>query len=601
MLKGAAAIPMAARTAAKAEEAAQAVALAKQQRELSPLGFYSHGAETAAGLQQAKGTPQQYYSMLEKGGVKPAELEGFNEAFAGRPSVTREEIAAHFNERMPQIEETVLGTPKFKNVNEMQAAHDAALERGDTAAANRISQDWESQFQGNTKFSQYTLPGGENYREVLLKLNRPQAKVVELEGGGGRWGVQMPDGTISSRYYDKFDAEQAVRFDAQKAGVTFTSQHWNDPNVLAHLRMADRTGPNGEKILHVEEIQSDWGQKGREEGFYNPKEMQKEFAQFNANNRAKLYETLKDLPGTDDAALRRMIDGQNDHQIAVMMQNQDQYVALQQKKSGHPTAPYVTNTQAWTDLALKRALREAAEGGYDKLVWTPGIEQAKRYSLSNQVDRLQYIKNDNGTYAVIPYKNGEPLHRIERDNIPDKELESLFGRDVAEKMRAYEGDVDGNARSLSGENLEVGGSGMKGYYDKIVPNQLSKLVKKLDPEAKLDRSEIPGSGKKTYAPIPDQFFQYTEDVPALRGASDLERSNWWDSQTKQERKRIKDEWIAKRQYEPNVAASSLTITPKMREAILGGQTAFARGGTIPFGPEAAQRAVQIAKQQAGRR
>jgi hypothetical protein len=39
----------------------------------------------------------------------------------------------------------------------------------------------------------------------------------------------------------------------------------------------------------------------------------------------------------------------------------------------------------------------------------------------------------------------------------------------------------------------------------------------------------------------------------------------------------------------------------MRESILKGQTAFKRGGTIPFGPEAAQRAVQIAKQQAGRR
>jgi 2-oxoglutarate dehydrogenase complex dehydrogenase (E1) component-like enzyme len=50
-----------------------------------------------------------------------------------------------------------------------------------------------------------------------------------------------------------------------------------------------------------------------------------------------------------------------------------------------------------------------------------------------------------------------------------------------------------------------------------------------------------------------------------------------------------------------VTAPSLTITPKMREAIMKGQTAYARGGSVPFGPEAAQRAVQIAKQQAGRR
>jgi hypothetical protein len=35
--------------------------------------------------------------------------------------------------------------------------------------------------------------------------------------------------------------------------------------------MSDRTGPNGEKILHLEEIQSDWGKKGRTEGFAGPK------------------------------------------------------------------------------------------------------------------------------------------------------------------------------------------------------------------------------------------------------------------------------------------------------------------------------------------
>jgi hypothetical protein len=359
--------------------------------------------------------------------------------------------------------------------------------------------------------------------------------------------------------------------------------------------MADRTGPNGEKILHVEEIQSDWGQKGREEGFYNPQEMQKEFAQFNANNRAKLYETLKDLPGTDDAALRRMIDGQNDHQIAVMMQNQDQYVALQQKKSGHPTAPYVTNTQAWTDLALKRALREAAEGGYDKLVWTPGAEQAKRYSLSNQVDRLQYIKNDNGTYAVIPYKNGEPLHQIERDNIPEKELESLFGRDVAEKMRAYEGDVDGNARSLSGQNLEVGGSGMKGYYDKIVPNQLSKLVKKLDPEAKIGQDKI-----VLFKGAPAEFGVYDRNGDFIRSFPSEQQASQYVANFGNGRG-LSGAEIRQHPSMSNlgIEVPSLTITPKMRENILKGQTAFKRGGSVRIHPALNIPGVHIRTAEAG--
>jgi len=612
-------IGIGARVAGKVAQGAERAAA----RELSSLGFYSHAAEVADALPQAKGSPQQMRAMLK--GVKEEELAGFDAAFGDKKSVTKDEIASHFKERMPQIEETVLGTPKFKDVNEMQAAHDAALERGDTAAANRISQDWESQFQGNTKFSQYTLPGGENYREVLLKLNRPQAKVVELEGGGGRWGVQMPDGTISSRYYDKFDAEQAVRFDAQKAGVTFTSQHWDDPDVLAHLRMADRTGPNGEKILHVEEIQSDWGQKGKKEGFADSKAATQWAADSEAaekvlfeaqNQHAEVVDRIRLLGeplepfkrGVESPRAFERREAEHFNKRDALLSADPDYQASRQRldaakdairalgprpSSGIPTAPYVTNTQAWTDLALKRALREAAEGGYDKLVWTPGAEQAKRYSLSNQVDRLQYIKNDDGTYAVIPYKNERPLHQIERDNIPDKELESLFGRDVAEKMRAYEGDVDGNARSLSGENLEVGGSGMKGYYDKIVPNQLSKLVKKLDPEAKIG----------TYDLVTKKGGKVADEAALNENSQLIEQGRFWDdargenvsgyrvtSPGGQELGVFEDlpdahDALAQalgsaKEPDTILKTPSLTITPKMREAIMKGQTAFAEGGEV---------------------
>ena len=41
----------------------------------------------------------------------------------------------------------------------------------------------------------------------------------------------------------------------------FKSSHWDEPNVIAHIRMNDRTGPNGEKVLFVEEIQSDFSRE----------------------------------------------------------------------------------------------------------------------------------------------------------------------------------------------------------------------------------------------------------------------------------------------------------------------------------------------------
>ena len=55
-----------------------------------------------------------------------------------------------------------------------------------------------------------------------------------------------------------------VRFRKNK---NFQSSHFDKPNILAHVRFNDRTGPNGEKILFVEELQSDWHKEGRESGY----------------------------------------------------------------------------------------------------------------------------------------------------------------------------------------------------------------------------------------------------------------------------------------------------------------------------------------------
>ena len=39
---------------------------------------------------------------------------------------------------------------------------------------------------------------------------------------------------------------------------------------------------------------------------------------------------------------------------------------------------------------------------------------------------------------------------------------------------------------LEGQDLQVGGEGMKGYYDKILPGRLKEILKKLGHEAKFE-------------------------------------------------------------------------------------------------------------------
>jgi hypothetical protein len=55
---------------------------------------------------------------------------------------------------------------------------------------------------------------------------------------------------------------------ARKFDKPYVSGHYrHHPNTLAHVRMSDREGANGEKLLHVEELQSDWHQQGRKRGY----------------------------------------------------------------------------------------------------------------------------------------------------------------------------------------------------------------------------------------------------------------------------------------------------------------------------------------------
>ena len=487
------------------QQQADPVAVAKQvasmppARQLSPMGLYSHGAEAAAALPQAKGSPQQMKATLR--GVKPEELAGYDDAFGNKKSVTKDEIAQHFQQNMPQVEERVL--------------HSA---------------------DGDTKFGteDLTLPGGKNYREVLLKYEPNPSPISEQKYYDLASKAERE--VLSDAEKDQMRAYTAWKNNDEKKNIpSFKSSHWDDPNVLAHLRMSDRTGPNGEKILHVEEIQSDWGQKGKKEGFINAEA--KSAYDKHINELKSLEKETKKLM---DLAAERLGRKNPSYQDAVRVvpeleaassKQSNLYWNIPEKPEGLATGPYVTSTHGWTDLALKRALREAAEGGYDKLVWTPGAEQAKRYDLSKQVGKIYYDPElAGGTLAAEGLRPGQTI--LDKPNIKPENIADYIGKEAAEKLLSQPRDPNG-MHMLEGNGLSMGGEGMKGYYDKIVPKRLQELVKKHDPDAKVGYTDVM--------------------LPPKGGAG---------------------------HNNPPFAAPGLTITPKMRESILKGQPAFKRGGNV---------------------
>ena len=612
-----------------------------QYQEQTPFGLYSHAAETAAALPQAKGTPDQFKAMLLKQGVKPAEIEHsqYDDIFADRPSVTKDELVQHFRQRMPRIKEHILGgdlteeqkqhanaiQDKFKSLMAEAQSHrdNQPLNTPERQEAQKkleklLSQmyetlktevpEWEDIiYREQPKFEQYTLPGGENYREHLLQLERGENSYEAKAGHAYRRKSQLvdehdrlppgdPRGPEMSQQIVALQQEYNRLLDmATKHDVKpYSSNHWAQDNVLAHLRMKDRVGPNGEKVLHVDEIQSDWGQSGRG-GNFQDLSAKENYSQFLNDMRQKLIDRTKqalidnNIPSEKHAtalegatkdinklrpeALANLLDMNEEHEQALDR--------IRKFNNGVPNGPYVTNTAAWTDLALKRALHEAAKGGYDKIAFTPGDVHVDRYDLSNYVNSIHAFPQENGKIHINLHDDENPDdYPIERmRDIDPKELHKYVGKEVADRIlsriefpvrkeywrvshRSDDGvhvfgdkienvdeaeklfnslpdhirptaDMDVYSQRVGGKNavlrdldLKIGGEGMKSYYDKIVPKQLTELAKRHDKEAKVENLEMPIEGR-----------------------------------------------------EP-VTMPTLTITPKMRESILRGQRAFADGGEV---------------------
>jgi len=547
-------------------------------RKTNEIGHYSSAAEAAYALKQSKGPASQMIGALKNmPGVKPEEIKwsGVEEAFDPKEMITKDDLVNHFNKKLPDVEETVLrkqSSYPYREADEWQEAIDTAERRRNFDEAERLQRAWE-EYEGQgartgidspPKFEQYSLPGGQNYREVLMHLpldvspKTQEARKLNQRIQSGEFN-SLSDEDRMAKYAER---DRLLREGKLAERDPYKSSHWGEPNVLGHLRMSDRTGPEGEKILHLEELQSDWGQTARKKGFKNMsaydaanariKEIQEEekFIKDQYNQIAPQL-SLDDLEGlllNDPIAIERSNTVNKDifdkmrplEKRMEELQNERLRLAdeMDKHRSGVPEAPYVGNTQHWADLGLKRALREAAEGGYDKMIWTPGAEQAARYDLSKHIDEIFYKGGNLIAYDPDGYKV------IQQTGIPREQLSDYIGKEAAEKLLAQEKDKEG-WHWLDSEGLKVGGEGMQSFYDKIVPTQLSKLIKKLDPKARIEMGGHTidvGKGKPTEY---RDFDEYTK-APDSR----------------------------------QIKAHVLHITPELRKKVLEGLPAYAQGGNV---------------------
>jgi hypothetical protein len=281
--------------------------------------------------------------------------------------------------------------------------------------------------EGAAKYADYVLPGNkENYREVL---------------------VTYPD----------------------VKGKDYESNHFDEPNILAHMRVDDRT-INGKKTLMVEEIQSDWHQAGRKRGYITPID---KFEKHEINQQLQSLAKDSRLLGEkrDQAeAVGNLVEKLNYiNQIDDISRQINQLRKKLEGDIGVPDAPYKKN---WHELMVKQALDMAAKGDYDAIAFTTGKQQADRYNLAKQIGALTYSP-EGQLQAFDPSVSRILIDR----NVPEDKLSDYVGQEMAKKLLDQKPNEKGH-RELTGIDLEVGGEGMKGFYDKILPDYINKYTKK---------------------------------------------------------------------------------------------------------------------------
>lgn len=586
--------------------------------------YYSQVLRTVEGAKLEKGTPEQWAGYLKnQPGVKAEEMQwiGLDDWLKEQSGpVTRQqvedfvranqiEILHDWNGAHPPPSAATLAgrkaiwekyAPLFTTPGEVMTDYRKTQDERDAALRkfNELIEQREAEAEAahplelskDAEFEQYTLGGGQNYRELLLKLpekndNLPPKPepLTELPAGYEtiidrhahdlkQWGVTRPGQASAMMMGGGWPDEAAAIRDAiailnneryadwkqelrnaKQANNNYYSPHWSgQANVLAHVRFDERTDAEGKRALHMAELQSDWHQKGRKVGYIDAVEKVAALEK----KAAQLMELGK------EATPEQKVEWANTRN------------EIQKLRNAVPDAPFKTT---WPELAMKRMIRYAAENGFDRLTWDTGETNAARYSLSKKIGAIRLYDNSSGGIGK-PRMEGEFTNGMlyaydahDRQNAviekyinsPD-ELADTIGKEVAEKLMNHPGEAGSHAgigmrvRELKGLELEVGGEGMKGFYDRMLPSIANKLGKKFG--GKVSRSTVP--------------------------TGDPENVTGWESTGN----------VAS--SEP-VAVHSLDITPQMREAAMQGmsvfeaQRAYRSQMMLPFGPPIAKKLAEL--------
>lgn len=429
----------------------------------------------------AKFHPGMVSDILKLGEIKEAEIkwsgiEDFvKEKQQAREKISKQEVLDFLKANELKIEEVEKGDRPLtedekielkqlaKNLGysggRPEKTYSSLAEKG--KAVKRFNELNSKELEENTtKYQNYTLPGGERYKELLFtlpqnyKLASNEKLVRQNESDKNSPLILTRDGEVVYNTDATNEKEALENLGQLMSKGQFKSPHFDEPNIIAHARVDDRVTADGKKILFIEELQSDYSIVARK-------------------FRGEIKNSLE-----DKTTFERII------------------------AKGIKTLPSLPFENTWHEFVLKNMLRKAAEAGYDGIGWTTGEQQAERYDLSKVLDYINWRTDKDAKLVDIKQKgesskiyvkvvDGKVVSTGGTLPILGKDLSDLVGKDLAKKI------LEEEKGELKGLDLKVGGEWAKTLYDQVIPNFLSKYAKKwgskvgeIELEKRFDEKEV---------------------------------------------------------------------------------------------------------------
>lgn len=469
--------------------------------------FVSNARKAVESIKQEKATPEQWLAMLQKnGGLKAGEDKwmGLSDWLKESKSKTlsKEDLLNFINENSIKIEEVKYGNAYEGIAKDLEYYWGDILEE----AANNVQEKNDIDDVDDLDWDMVNIEV-----ERIIK-NKYGDNILDYISYDEKGKFSVIDSNASQQTINNTRAEyitKGLNNNQEIALVVPTIESWNnsdeihfgdagDGRAIAWIRFGQTTDEEGNHVLVVDEIQSKRHQDGREKGYRSDAKIA-ELKSKADSLVAEQEQIAKDILHKQgyifhDEEIGRFSEKHEYDALTGRIGSQEQMARQKEIDSelyvinhelrglynGIPDAPFEKN---WHELAFKRMLRLAAEEGFDKVAWTTGEQQAQRYNLSKVFKSIEREDNPNinGRRFILSGGNFETFQVDENGQIIDssiteakgKSLADVVGKDMSLKMMSLE-----NGDMLEGEQLQIGGEGMKSFYDKILPSFVSKYVKK---------------------------------------------------------------------------------------------------------------------------